>query len=309
MVVRPLFFYEINLTGHRFDYFSGAQNLLYSDAHPNNMQESELFFTINGGIPLSFRKSYLMKLGADIGANFMTYFSVPDFTSTDTPNKFTFRYISPSFTINRNTLDHKQYPMSGNNRLLNFRYIFGQESFIPDSRSKSNSRVDHVPHSMFTARFSDENYYRIGTRFSLGVLVDITLGNSALMSDYTSTIMAQPAFQPTSHSKTLMLEQYRADTYLGVGLMPIVRFTPTVSLHLSGFFFLPYQKTMQDNLGNLYRADPFSVSSRMAAASLVWQSPAGPVSLSANYYDKETNKLYTQLNIGYMIFKRKALSR
>jgi len=307
--IRPLFFYEVNATAHRFDYFIGAQDLFYSDAHPNNMQESEIFFTVHGGIPLSFRRSYVMRIGADIGMNLMTYFSVPDFGSFDTPEQVIFRYISPSLTINRNTLDYKQYPTQGNNRMLNFRYTFGQETFIPGSRSFSDSRVDREPKALFTARFSDEHYYKIGAHFSLGVLEDIALGNSSFMSDYTSTVMAQPAFQPTPHSKTLMLDQYRADTYFGFGLMPVVRFTSTISLHLSGFFFLPYQKTKEDESGNLYNATPFSVHSWIAAAALVWQSPIGPVSISTNYYDKEVNRLYNQLNIGFLIFKRKALSR
>ena len=307
--VRPLFFYEVNFTGHRFDYFSGAQDLFYSDAHPNNMQESELFLTINAGIPLSFHRSYVLKLGADIGANFMTYFSDPDFTSVDTPERVIFRYISPSLTINRNTFDFRQYPTRGNNRLLNFRYIAGQESYVPGSRSPSKVRVDNVSHSMFTARFYDERYFWMGKHFSLGVLADIALGNSSFMSDYTSTVMAQPAFQPTPHSKTLMLDQYRAGAYLGFGVIPVVQFIRNITFRLSAFYFLPYQKTMQDDWGNLFHANPFSVHSWMGAAALVWQSPVGPVSLSSNYYDKETNNFYTQLNIGFLIFKRKALSR
>ena len=307
--VRPLFFYEASLTAHRFDYFSGAQDLFYSDASPNNMQESEVFFTLHGGIPLSFRRSYVMKIGVDIGANFMTYFSVPDFTSVDTHERVTFKYISPSLTINRNTFNHKQFPTMGNSRMFNFRYIAGLESYLPGSRAPRSFRVDDVYHSMFTARFSDERYYAMGDHFSLGVLVDIAVGNSSYMSDYISTVMAQPAFQPTQHSKTLMLEQYRADIYAGFGLMPVVRFTPSVSLHLSGFGFIPYKMTMQDESGNLYDSEPFTAHSWMWAAALVWHSPVGPVSLSAHYYDKERNKLYVQLNIGYLIFKRKALSR
>jgi len=308
--IRPLFFYEINVTGHRFDYFSGSQDLFYSEAYPNNMQESEVFATVNVGMPLSFHRSYALKIGADAGVNYFTYFSVPDFSSADSPNKATFRYLSPLLTINRNTLDYKQYPTRGNNQSITFRYVTGWETYLPGSRAPlRNSGANDTHRAMFTARFFDERYHRIGDHFSMGILVDIAIGNSPFMSDYISTVMAQPAFQPTPHSKTLMLDQYRADVYLGCGLIPVVRFTPTFSLRLSGFYFLPYQKTMQDGWGNLYNAEALSVDSWMASAALVWQSPLGPVSLSTNYYDKEVNKLYTQLNIGYLIFKRKALSR
>ena len=307
--IRPLFFYEVNVTGHRFDYFSGSQDLFYSDAHPNNMQETEVFATVSGGVPVAFNTSYVMKIGADIGVNYFTYFSVPDFSSVDIPERSLFKYISPSLTVHRNTLDYKQYPSRGNNQFFNFRYVTGWETHTPGSRSYRDSRTDKIHRSMFTARFYDESYYSFGDHFSVGVLIDIALGNSPFMTDYISTVMAQPAFQPTPHSKTLMLDQYRADTYLGCGLIPVVRFTPSIMLHLSGFYFLPYQKVMQGERGALYLAQPLSVHSWMGTAALVWQSPIGPVSLSTNFYDREVNKFYTQLNIGYLIFKRKALSR
>jgi len=307
--VHPLFFYEINFTGHRFDYFSGAQELFYSDAHPNNMQETEVFATVNGGIPLSYNKSYVMKLGVDAGANFFRYFSVPDFNADDTPDRAILRYISPSLTINRNTLNYKQYPTQGDNQLINLRLVSGWETFTPGSRSQRQARTDNKSRSMFTARFFDERYFRISDYFSLGVLADVALGGGSFMSDYISTVMAQPAFQPTPHSKTLMLDQYRAESYLGGGLMPVLKFNQSVALHLSGFYFLPYKKTVEDEQGNLSYARAFSQHSWMLAAAFVWQSPLGPVSLSTNYYDREVNKFYTQLNIGYLIFKRKSLSR
>ena len=307
--VRPLFFYEINLTAHRFDYFSGAQDLFYSDAHPNNMQENEVFVTLNGGIPLSFRRSYIMKLGVDLGANFYRYFSVSDFNTDDIPDQATLRYVSPFLTINRNTLDYKQYPTHGDNHLINIRFVSGWETFTPGSRSTRVARTDNKPKSMITARYYDERYLAISDHFSLGMLADIAIGGGSFMSDYISTVMAQPAFQPTPHSKTLMLDQYRAESYVGGGLMPVIKFNQSLALHLSGFYFLPYKKTVQDESGNLSYAQAFSLHSWMASAAFVWQSPVGPVSLSTNFYDKETNQFYTQLNIGYLIFKRKALSR
>ena len=307
--VRPLFFYEVNLTAHRFDYFSGAQELFYSDSHPNNMQENEVFATINGGIPLSFRRSYVMKMGADVGANFFRYFSVTDFNSDDTHDRADLRYLSPFLTIDRNTLNYKQYPTQGDHHLINFRLILGWETFTPGSRSPRAARTDNKPRSMITARYYDERYIAISDYFALGMLADIAIGGGSFMSDYISTVMAQPAFQPTPHSKTLMLNQYRAESYVGGGLMPVVKFNQSLALHLSGFYFLPYKKTVQDESGNLSYAQAFSLHSWMASAALVWQSPVGPVSFSTNFYDKETNKFYTQLNIGYLIFKRKALSR
>jgi hypothetical protein len=40
----------------------------------------------------------------------------------------------------------------------------------------------------------------------------------------------------------------------------------------------------------------------------VWHSPAGPVSLSAGYYEKgEQARWYPQLDIGFLLFKKRIL--
>ena len=46
----------------------------------------------------------------------------------------------------------------------------------------------------------------------------------------------------------------------------------------------------------------------MGHFAFVWQSPIGPISLSATYYEKNDVKWYPQFNIGYQIFKSKALA-
>jgi hypothetical protein len=54
--------------------------------------------------------------------------------------------------------------------------------------------------------------------------------------------------------------------------------------------------------------EPFPQGSFMGHLALVWQSPVGPISLSATYYEKDEVKWYPQFNIGYQIFTKKALA-
>jgi Predicted esterase of the alpha-beta hydrolase superfamily len=309
LTMRPLVFYELSLTAHRFDYFSGTQELFYSDVHPNNMKENELYGRILVGMPLSISKSYLFKVGVDIGQNFWNYFSVPDFSSEDVADKTTFSFVSPVAFIARNTLDQRMFPNGGAKQYLGLRYIMGRESHTPGTLSSPDTRTDRVHHKLWSLRLMHEAYYKLGKHFTLGVLGDLTLGYRAAFGDYTSTTLVQPAFQPTPHSRTLMLDQYRADSYLGLGFMPTYYFSNSISLNLGVYCFQPYEKLLVDAKGDMSYGDPFGHRSWMGSAALVWHSPIGPVSLSANYYDKAVKTVYSQVNIGFLIFNPKALAR
>ena len=307
--MHPLVFYELNLTAHRFDYFSGAQGLFYSDVHPNSMKENELYGRILIGMPLSISKSYLLKVGVDIGHNFWNYFSIPNFSSEDIADKTTFNFVSPIAFITRNTLNQRMFPSGGAKQYLGLRYIMGRESHTPGTLSPPSTETDRVHHKLWSLRLMHEAYYKIGKRLTVGVLGDLVLGYEVAFGDYISTTLAQPAFLPTPHSQTLMLDQYRANSYLGLGLMPIFNFSNSISLNLGAYCFLPYEQLLANGSGKISYADPLSQRSWIGAAALVWQSPIGPVSLSTNYYERAAQTLYTQINIGFLLFNPKALTR
>jgi hypothetical protein len=103
--------------------------------------------------------------------------------------------------------------------------------------------------------------------------------------------------------------------------MPIIRFTGKVALHVGGYMFQPYEKIKQteENAGagaepeNVQYASPFARRSFIGMGALVWQTPVGPVSLSANWYtaswyEHNPSKWYFQLSMGYLLFNKKGLN-
>ena len=56
-----------------------------------------------------------------------------------------------------------------------------------------------------------------------------------------------------------------------------------------------------------YFADPFADRHWMATGALVYHTFIGPVSLSLNYFDNPEEKIFVALNIGYIIFNKRAL--
>ena len=111
--------------------------------------------------------------------------------------------------------------------------------------------------------------------------------------------MTAPAFTPTPHSHIVYMDEYRADTFLGVGIIPIIEFSPNFYLRMSGYMFYPEHDSRIPSSERLrYIFD----------ASLVYQSRIGPVSLSLSKYDsRQRSNWFISFNFGFAMFANKGL--
>lgn len=305
--IKPLWFYQAQFTLHRFDYFGGSQKAFFANRLPSNIQESELFTTLSVGTPLNIEKSILAKINIYLGKNLYEYYQANNFTSYDIPDRTRFTYFSPKLNIERNTTNFKQYPTEGIIQELSFRYSHVSETYKPGTTSTTTSE-SHNNHNTFSARLYTEKYYNLFKFLSLGVSADLTLSNRTYMGDQISTLLYMPAYQPNPHSKTLLLNQYKAPAFLGVSITPIIKLSASLFIHLQGSFFQPYKQLETTTNGEVKFGNPYPHGAFMGNLALIWQSPVGPVSFSATYYEKEDVKWYPQFNIGYQIFKTKALA-
>jgi NTE family protein len=306
--VKPLMFYEIEFTAHKFDYFGGSQTRYYTDRLPTSIEENEMFATLRFGTPIDLRRSILGKLNISIGRNAYEYYLTDNFTSYDLPDISGINFVAPSFILEKNNTNYSIYPTEGMNQRLTVGYTFMSSDYKPGSTSEEMTPINEKINHRFKARFSSEVYYPITKWFTLGSIIDFTVSNNIIFADYISTLISLPAFQPNPHSKTLLMKGYRAPTYLAAGINPIIRITSNVFLNTQFTYFQPYQSLIQNQDGTAAFSDPFPTGSFMGNAALVWQSPVGPISLSATYYQKGDVKWYPQLNIGLLLFKSKSLS-
>ncbi|MFA5848910.1 MAG: patatin-like phospholipase family protein [Bacteroidales bacterium] len=307
--IRPLAFYELQFTLHRFDYFGGSQTQFFTNrVLSSNVQESEMFAKFSIATPVNLYKNLLLKVSADIGRTFYEYYQTDKFTTYDIPDETNFTFFSPSIYLERNTTNYKIYPTVGDKEKVTLRYTYLTEDYTPGSTSLGATPLKNVVHGTFSLRLYKESYSEISKNFTLGWLTDITITNRTAMGDRISTLLFLPAFQPNPHSRTLLLNENRAPSFMGIALMPIVRFTKNLSLHLTGAYFQPYKQLMVTTDGSTQFTGLFPRGAFSADIAAVWQSPVGPVTLSASYYEKADVKWFPQLNIGFLVYKPKALS-
>lgn len=306
--IRPLFLYEVMLNVHNFDYFGSSQGLLFSRELAGNIKENEAYLTLNMGTPISYNSSILMEFGFTGGINRYVYFPADNYTQYDVEDRTRLTYLTARLKMAQTTLDYSMYPTSGRRRLLEFRYIFSHETHEEGTMFAGGTSVGQPLKHTFLARLKLEDYYDLGRWFSLGYNFDLTVSTALNLCDYTSTMIAMPAFQPTVHSQTLMMGAYRAPIYLGAMITPVFKFTKTFFLQLSGGYFQPYKALEHVGAGEYTYSEPFPRGSFVGNAALVWQSPIGPVSLSCAYYEgAEKAKWYPSFNIGFLIFREHGL--
>lgn len=306
--VRPLFLYEVMLNVQNFDYFSSSQGLAFTKSLASNIKENESYITVNMGTPISYNSSILAEFGITGGINQYVYYPADNYTQYDIEDRTRLSYLTARLKMAQTTLDYNMYPTSGRRRLLEFRYIFSHESHSPGTMFADDAGVVNPLKHTLLARLNLEDYYDLGRWFSLGYNFDLTVSTQLNLADYTSTMIAMPAYQPTVHSKTLMLDAYRAPIYAGLMITPIIKFTKTFFLQISGGYFQPYRALEETASGGYQYTDPFPRGSFIGNAALVWQSPIGPLSLSCAYYEgAERAKWYPSFNIGFLIFREHGL--
>lgn len=313
--IKPMAFISGDFVLHQFDYYGGNQSLFTPDKLPDNVQERETYAKVSLGTALSIKRNIVGKISVGTGRLDYRYFFDGSYGAKDKPNKTYIDVVYPEASIERNSLNYDFYPTEGQRLFIGARYIFGRETYhssrraVPDmvngDLSGSKEFKNSFRHTVL-CRFYSDGYYRINRWLRLGTMLDFTFSTRQDKGNYYATLLYMPVFQPVPHSNTLMMEMYRANTYLGVSVSPIVTFANSLYLHTTVAYFQPWE--MINHLGN----GLYEYSSRLphggfiGNAALVWQSPIGPVSLAATYYSKADGKhWYTQLNIGMLLFKKR----
>ena len=313
--IKPMAFISGDFVLHQFDYYGGNQSLFTPDKLPDNVQERETYAKVSLGTALSIKRNIVGKISVGTGRLDYRYFFDGSYGAKDKPNRTYIDVVYPEASIERNSLNYDFYPTEGQRLFIGARYIFGRETYrssrraIPDmvngDLSGSKEFKNSFRHTVL-GRFYSDSYYRINRWLRLGVMLDFTFSTRQDKGNYYATLLYMPVFQPVPHSNTLMMERYRANTYLGVSVSPIVTFANSLYLHTTVAYFQPWE--MINHLGNgLYEySGRLPHGGLIGNAALVWQSPIGPVSLAATYYSKADGRhWYTQLNIGMLLFKKR----
>ena len=299
-------FVEAYISVSGYDYYKNNYDVFYDNIKPVYFKEYD--FSFRGDFGTRLTKNSKIKAGLATGVHSMNYYNEASFDAADIPNKTRFPYFTLHLTADKNTCNYKQYPTDGHRASLCLRSVWGREHRSTGAKNEIDRLTISDNRSWLAVRGISDYYFTFGDKLSLGVYAELTISTPSAFFDHYSTINILSVFQPTPHSKTFFLENYRANTYAAIGLEPAIKFSKTLYLQGAAYLFQPYRTVSFVTLGKATYSDPFPEYSTIASAAAVWQSPAGPLSVSMNYYSHNYNSYYFLINFGYILFNKKGIN-
>jgi len=298
----PVFF-QGNFNYNGIDYNTYNSNFFFEDLKPSYITEDEINFRFDVGIPYSINGVF--KGGLGIGRNKEVYYMTTDFSTTDTSEVSNVNNMSLFVAMERNTLNNKQFATEGVYRLHEIRAGYGLESYFPGSTSDTehNQKLDYF---WFSAKYENWAYMPLGKSFSLGYYINLQATFKPLLSNYFSTLIEAPVFQPNVITKALFMEHYRAYQSFAFGIMPVYNFSKQLHIKAEAYGFFPVQEILRDANNEAYLGPFFNTAKAVFDASLNFVSVAGPVSFHVGYITEEDKPWVIQLSFGYLLFNKRS---
>ena len=202
-----------------------------------------------------------------------------------------FSYVGGQLSFDRTSFDKPLFPTSGSRLTASTIYIYGR-----DERNSPDDHIDKI-RQWGGVKASWEQYIDLthDGRFSWGHSIEGVYTNHPTLDSKEATDLSAPHYAPLLHSRMVYMPEFRADRYIGVGIMPTARIVGNLYARVSLYAMLrdKYNDALMHYLSDV---------------SLIYHTPIGPVSLSLTKYGFNTkNNLYLTFNLGYAIFGNKGL--
>ena len=297
------FYMASYFTLNRWDYFSSTTEFVFEDVRPPYITQNETNFRTEIGIPIKTRGK--LTFGGAWSNTRDMYYLTESIKVADTPDRTTFDALSITAAIKTNSFNYKQYPTEGIASNLSLNYISGNEKNMPGTTS-NNPLKSRYPHDYYLIQGSYDRYLKINKVFSLGLMAEGVYSNKKTFSNYVSTVLSAPSFNPIPHSKTIYLNKFHANRYVASGIKTIFKISGQLHFRAEAYGFVPIREIVEtDNYIAVYNQEKYSTINFMGSGALVLQSGLGPISFSVNYYEKSQTKFFAMFNIGYILFNRK----
>lgn len=290
-------------TLNRWDYYSSTTEFVFEDVRPPYVIQNESNFRAELGFPLNTWGK--LTFGGSLSNSKDKYYLNESIKATDTADRTNFDAASASVNLLSNTFNDKQYPTEGISSCLSMNYISGEEQNTPGSTSNSTIKQS-FNHRFYLLKGNYDRYFRLSRRFTLGWMAEGVFSNKDPFSNYMATVLSAPVFNPTPHSKTVFIENFRANKYVASGLKGVLILSDAFHIRAEAYAFAPVREILETPQRTVtYNEKNFPTLKFMGTGALVFQSAIGPISFSVNYYDKSQTRLFAMLNVGYILFNRK----
>lgn len=284
----------------KFNYLKQEKLLNKGNAPIFNKQE-ERFVKLFMSLP--FLSSLKAEFGIGAAKLEDMYFqtNVIDF-NTAKRDRSQYAIFGGSVAIDGNTLNSRQFATSGRRERLSAHIYTGTEYFYPGVASADYENGYKYIQSWLQLSYEMEKYFNLRHNFALGSYLNIYYSSRNFSQNYRATMMQAGEFTPTAHSKTAYNEAFRANQYVGFGVIPIYQFNNVFHARLGIYGFAPVFPIKEDINHKAYLGKLFSRFEYMGELDLVVRLPFGSISAYLNHYSSPNNNWNVGLTLGWQIF-------
>ena len=297
------FYLEVEGMINRWDYFRNFATF-FELVRPSYIVQNERFVGLNVAAPISNPGKLILNYRYGVINN--QYHQSIDFAPSDTADltKFEFHTVGIKYEINN--LNRKFWANEGTMLSLSGRYIDGWEELLPGNLNISAISLEK-DHFWFQFGLAAQRYFKINKHLRLGIDLRIRYSTQDFFSNYTSTKLMAPIYEPIPETKSIYLAKYRNFKYGSIGGKAIFTFNKNFDLRLENYYYQPYQAIIQENnVPENY--DIWKGNEWILSSSIIYHSPIAPISFTVNYYSGELEPWSFVFNLGYLIFNDRAFN-
>jgi len=292
---------QANVIANRIDYHSSNPIPFFEDVKPSYIIQDEIFGSL--GVKVSHTSAFNSLITITSGEKIDEYYQTKNYYTHFVPDQTLFKYLKGSIRFEKQALNAKQYATGGRHQVLAVSYYTGFEKHLPGTTSLT-PQVESFDHRFVTGYLHNESYHRLfHSKIWMGFYAEVYYSTQSFFNNYYASVLALNQFNPTPHSKALYLENYRSNQYLAVGAIPIIEFGKSTHMRVECYLYQPYKAIRMDENKKAYLGEAFKSHWLIGSASLVYNTPIGPVAGSVAYYPANGGKeWYFNLTFGYSIF-------
>ncbi len=285
-----------------FNYYRHGKLFFKEENTPIFSKKNEKFLKLLVSIPFRINKKAEFSLGYGIledqylqSTNIDLSHSVQDLSR--------YNLWGAGFAAETNTLNSRMFATAGRYGRFSVQAYTGTERFI----DRSIDPASHTPtwkadETWIQTTYEWERYFKTNRKFHFGTYLKLYYSTRKLLFNYRATMMQAGAFAPTPHSKIVYNEAFRANKFVGVGLMPIYHLGKNLHLRAGAYLFLPVYPILSDRNNKAYEGELFRNPKYMAEVDLVLKLPFATVSAYANYYSSPRQNWNAGVSLGWQLF-------
>ncbi len=286
--------------------FYESDMLFYSDELPTFIINYDSHARLTYAMAIGRKSKMDLSVGYGSLKDHFYQSNIMDFTSSK-QDQTVYHLAQIKLNLERNSLNHPLYPTAGNIFKLSASGMTGDYEFTPAPNNDIEVLKENKDLTWVQAEIDMGNYIPIGNHFVLGTKLNAIASTKKLVDNYTANIVQAPAFCPTPSTKNYFNPDFRANSYVAAGLIPLVKLTDNLQLRTEFYAFAPFRKITENAELKAEYGKWFDHLSYMGEASIVYNLSFASFSIYGNYLSYPSRNWNFGVSFGLLFTAQKFL--